>query len=398
MNFENNLLVPYFQPIIAAESNKIFGYEVLGRYIKNGEVTSLGDFFNDPNNDPEKVVLVDRVIREKAIREFSEFKKEGEHLFINMKLEWLSAFSSCPEKMPTIQWIEKYNINFSDVIIEISEQNLNISNDKIISALSYYKSLGMKIAIDDYGKEGSNIFRLATICPDIIKIDMNLVHGSENMYQYRCYLKTISDFAHTLGIEVVYEGIESLKQLTNCINSSGRYFQGFFISYPCESIANAKFSEKEFKNCFIKTLIDFQSSNAKSMQLKNVIDDFIEKCQAMGVFCKDRIETEENILKIADIIPNCICRIYLCNKYGFQISSNIEIQGNVVELVDNYNKNWSWRNYFKNAVRLISDTNKSYITRSYRDISNQEKIYTYICSLDSTTLFFADIKQSELLS
>lgn len=396
MNFERDCLVPYFQPIIAAESNKIYGYEVLGRNIENGKITSLGEFFNNPNNDPNSVLMVDRVIREKAIKEFSEFKNEGEHLFINMKLEWLSAFSSCPDKMPTVQWIKKYNLDFSDIIIEINEKNFNNSDNKVISALSYYKSLGIKIAIDDYGKEGSNIFRIATVSPDIIKIDMSLVQGSENMYQYRCYLKTVSDFAHTLGIEVVYEGIENNNQLTNCINASGRYFQGFYLSYPCESIANTQFSEKEFKNCFIKTLIDFQDSNVKSMKLKNVIDSFIEKCKSMGVFCKDKNETDENILSVSDIIPECICRIYLCNKYGYQISSNIEICGDIINLIDNSNKNWSWRNYFKNAIRTINDNNKSYITRPYRDISNKEKIYTYICSLNSTTFFFADIKQSEL--
>ena len=391
-----NCLVPYFQPIIAIESSKIYGYEALGRNIQNGEISSLGDFFNSDDNDNDSVLMVDRIIREKAIKEFSKFKKEGEHLFINMKLDWLCAYSSCPQDMPTIKWLNKYNVNFSDIIIEINEKSFNNCTNKAIACLSYYRSMGIKIAIDDYGKEASNISRLASISPDIIKMDMDLVQGSENMYQYRCYLNTISEFAQTLGIEIIYEGIETINQLTNCINASGRYFQAYFLSYPCESIKNSGFNEKEFKNCFIKSLIDFGSSNSQSAKLKNQIDDFIEQCQSIDIFSMNKEVTDEKIFSISDIIPECICRIYLCNKYGYQISSNFELHGSTIELVDNYNKNWSWRNYFKNAIRYITDNNKSYITQSYRDITTKEEIYTYICSLDSTTFFFADIKQSEL--
>ena len=112
-------IIPYFQPIISIDNNAIYGYEVLGRYIdENKNVNSLGSFFCDPNTNTGELLRVDRTIREKAIKEFSQFKNENERLFINMRLAWLQDFSSNPEEMPTIKWarITSYNVCYTKLL------------------------------------------------------------------------------------------------------------------------------------------------------------------------------------------------------------------------------------------------------------------------------------------
>ncbi len=395
MNFAEKNLVPFFQPIVSIENNKIFGYEVLGRNIEGGKIKSLGEFFCDESVDSNSKLSVDRIIRKKAIEQFYKLSDQEKHLFINMRLEWIANYASNPEEMPTVKWLREKNIAFDRVIIEISESNFNSTADDVIMGLSYYRSLGMKIAIDDYGKEGSNIYRLAEICPDMIKIDMSFVQKSEDLYQYRDYLENVTEFANKLGIEVVYEGVENDRQLTNCINSSGRYFQGFYLSEPQDSMID-KFSEVEMKNCFIKNIINFESRKSKSENLRKKLDAFVDECKNYNVFCKEREDTDEKFTQISDIIPAFVKRIYICNKYGFQITSNIEVYDGVIELIDNYNKNWAWRGYFRDAVNEICEDKKSYITHSYIDISTKEKIYTYVYMLDSTTYLFIDVSKDEI--
>lgn len=396
MNYIEKNLVPYFQPIISIDSGEIYGYEILGRYIKDSGAESLGGFFSDKSVPCSEQLEVDRIIRSKGLEEFGENSVDGQYIFINMRLDWLAEYSKNPEDMPTIKWAEKYGIDYKNIVIELLENDFNDSYEKYILPLSYYKSLGIRIAIDDYGAKSSSIQRIADVCPDIVKIDMALVHKSEQSYQYRNYLKHITNFCDNLGIEVVYEGIENKEQLLNCMNSQGRFYQGFLLSKPLPQIKDAFFSKNEFKSCSYKVIIDAQLSKDKSEKLKCALDEITDYCIAQKVFEFDRNALDDFFVSLADGMPSYVQRIYLCNKYGFQISSNIEYGEESIELVDNFNKNWAWRGYFKNALRMITDSHPSFITKAYRDISTKEHIYTYARKLDSQTYLFADVCRNEI--
>jgi len=390
-------IIPYFQPIISIDNNAIYGYEVLGRYIdENKNVNSLGSFFCDPDTNLEELLQVDRTIREKAIKEFSQFRNENERLFINMRLAWLQDFSSNPEEMPTIKWAKKYGVEFDKIVIEITEEDVNNCEEFYVSALSYYRSIGMKIAIDDYGCKSSNIYRLAELSPDIIKIDMSFIHKSEELYQYRHYLKMLTEFAENIGIEVIYEGVENSNQLINCINAQGRFYQGFFLSKPLPSIQNATFAHDVFKRCAYTAIVTKQNSIEKKKSLQQKIDRLIENCLQEKPFSSSIISIDDYLYDLCSDIPPYIIRIYVCNKYGFQISSNIEFGDGTVSISDFSGRNWAWRSYFVNAFKAINEKQLSYLTSEYRDVSSKDKIYTYVRKIDANTYMFVDISKYDI--
>jgi EAL domain-containing protein (putative c-di-GMP-specific phosphodiesterase class I) len=396
MEILSKKIMPYFQPIVSIDTGSIYGYEVLGRYADNdGKIKSLGGFFSNKNVSNEEMLEVDRRIREEALKKFSE-DGAGKRLFINMRLAWLSKFAANPSEMPTIKWAEQYGIDLSRIIIEITEEEFNESNAAFITALSYYKSVGCKIAVDDYGSCCSNIDRLADLCPDIIKIDMKYVQKSENFYQFREYLRTISDFAQKLGIEVVYEGIETQNQLDNCISAKGRFYQGFLLSEPLPSMKNALFNEQVFKHSMFKSVAECQKSITKSIALKNSLDYIIDQYFEEKPYDEKLHEIDEYFSELCLQMPSCVKRIYLCNKFGYQVSSNMEKGTDTIELCDYKNRNWAWRGYFQSALTAISFGQKSYITKSYRDATTKEKIYTYARQVKPDVLMFVDIMRDEL--
>lgn len=93
MNYIEQNLVPYFQPIISIDSGEIYGYEILGRYIKDSGAESLGGFFSDKSVSFSEALEVDRIIRSKGLEEFGENSVDGQYIFINMKLDWLAEYS-----------------------------------------------------------------------------------------------------------------------------------------------------------------------------------------------------------------------------------------------------------------------------------------------------------------
>jgi len=391
MEFSENNVIAYFQPILCAASNQIYSYEVLGRFLDNdGNVKSLGPFFSDPNTTHEESLRVDRIVRRKALEKYAK-EKRNEYLFINIRLAWLDDYLDKPEQMPTIQWARELGIDPGRIVIEITEEEFN-ADDRHINIISYYKNEGCRIALDDYGKNASNIERLAFLQPDIIKIDIDYIHKSESSYHYREYLKSLASFAEAVGIEVLYEGIETQKQLEICMSSRGRLYQGYIIAYPQDTMTNAVTNYNAFSS---------STDNAYDKQYKNFIHTDLLKSyldSKIGYFILEhpRFFEKENIdiylCGLCNEMPEVI-RIYLCNKNGDQITGNFEWNPDVIRRDSFRGNNWAWRGFFQEAMQIFVSGRKSGLSGAYRDFSSKERIFTYFYELTPDIYLFADIKR-----
>jgi EAL domain-containing protein (putative c-di-GMP-specific phosphodiesterase class I) len=386
-------ITAYFQPIIAVDTNKIYSYEVLGRYIEGTTVKSLGPFFSSVPSD--ETLELDQIVRKYALKRFAE-EGNGEYLFINLHLDWIARYVDRPEELPTINWAREFGIDPNKLVIEITEEEFYDDNEAFTKIIAYYKNLGCRIAIDDYGKNASHIDRLALLSPDIIKIDMSYIHRSEDSYHYREYLKTLSSFAEQVGIEVLYEGIETQKQLDICIACGGRFYQGFLLAEPQPSIQNAIVNHALFSmstDRFIESQQDdFSSAINRYGFWDTKVEDFLHH-NGSELLLED---IDSYLFKLCHSLPEHVKRVYLCNRHGNQLSHNIEIDlGNIVWL-DYRNKNWAWRGFFQEAMASLDAGMKSYLTNAYRDVTTKEEIYTYVCHLRDGMYLFIDILKEAL--
>jgi EAL domain-containing protein (putative c-di-GMP-specific phosphodiesterase class I) len=238
MNLTQERIIAYFQPILSADTKDIYAYEVLGRYVADdGTVKSLGPFFAAPDISHEEALRIDRIVRRYGVKKYAE-EKRGEYLFINIRLAWLPAFAEHPEEMITLQLAKEFGMSPDKLVIEITEEEYNKS-EEYLRAIIHYKRAGCRIALDDYGKNASNIDRLAKLQPDIIKINMDYIHNSEKSFHYREYLRALALFADAVGIDVLYEGIETPRQFEFCASLKGSYYQGFLFALPQPSMSGA---------------------------------------------------------------------------------------------------------------------------------------------------------------
>jgi EAL domain-containing protein (putative c-di-GMP-specific phosphodiesterase class I) len=393
MDFIINNLIPYFQPILSADKDGIYSYEVLGRYVEeDGTVKSLGPFFCDKNTTNEDALMVDRIIRRKAMQKFAE-EATDEYLFINIRLGWITRFADNLDALPTVQFAREFEIPFDRLVIEITEDEFYNESEEYAKAIEFYKSLGCRIAIDDYGKDASNIDRLSSLAPDIVKIDMEYVHRSEESYYFREYLRMITAYADRVGIEVLFEGTETQKQLDICTSSNGKYFQGFLLAKPQPSVRNAEAKMEIFTQSFDNFIERLQARAQRSNEYRDYWD------RKVGEFFESRpfglVEADLNkyISELCAYLPERVKRVYICDKNGYQRSHNAEKNGETVEDMDCYNnKNWAWRGYFQEAVKTFGYGIKSYLTSEYRDVTTKEKMCTYIKFMDSGLMLHVDIR------
>jgi diguanylate cyclase (GGDEF)-like protein len=124
---------------------------------------------------------------------------------------------------------------FAHVVTEISA----LSGDGALDRFSgrAMRRMGGMLAVDRFGAAAHSL-ELLTLCdPDYLKIDLSLVQGVESDARKRVVLAQMVSLAHTLGIEVVAMGIETLPQLNLCRELGIDLIQGNVVMEPQEDYA-----------------------------------------------------------------------------------------------------------------------------------------------------------------
>jgi hypothetical protein len=231
---------------------------------------------------------------------------------------------------------------------------------------------------------------LAKLQPDIIKINIDYIHNSETSYHYREYLRAIAAFADSVGIEILYEGVETKRQLDICISSKGRFFQGFLLAVPQASMRNTDTNMLVFSTLIAAAYSTIQTNAVNVESLKNSFDIYVEDFFIENPFDREKINNDEYLIKLFCKLPEVV-RIYLCSKQGVQLSNNIERQSGDIVCRDYKNKNWAWRGYFHEIIKAFIRGRKSCLTNPYRDFTTKEKICTYCHTINDDVFLFVDI-------
>lgn len=119
--------------------------------------------------------------------------------------------------------------------LEITERTLIKDLDKAAEVLHNIKRLGVKLAIDDFGTGYSSIYYLKQLPIDLIKIPMEFVHGIGKNVKDESIISVILGLADNLNMDVIAEGVETVKQLEFLTNNLCRGIQGYYFGRPIEA-------------------------------------------------------------------------------------------------------------------------------------------------------------------
>ncbi|MBU3145317.1 EAL domain-containing protein [Clostridium sp. CF012] len=116
--------------------------------------------------------------------------------------------------------------------------------DLIIKILTELKSKGIKISMDDFGTGYSSLSYINKLPIDTIKIDRSLIINLKDSSKNKVIIKAMVVMAHSLGIKVVAEGIETDTEFELLKELQCDSIQGYLIGKPMTS---ANFREKFIK-------------------------------------------------------------------------------------------------------------------------------------------------------
>jgi len=128
--------------------------------------------------------------------------------------------------------------------IELTEAMVIENPEAARDVLRRIQALGVRIAIDDFGKGYSSLSYLANLPVDIIKIDTSFVHNIGSSKDHEAIVKTIITMADNLGLEVVAEGVETTRQSDFLMEHHCHIMQGYYFSRPLDPEAARRLMNK----------------------------------------------------------------------------------------------------------------------------------------------------------
>jgi diguanylate cyclase (GGDEF)-like protein/PAS domain S-box-containing protein len=126
----------------------------------------------------------------------------------------------------------QYAIDLSLLHVEVTETALMQEGGRHVAGLRQLRELGCKVLIDDFGTGYSNLAQLKNLPLDRIKIDRSLVNDMAKDANDAAIVTAVASMAHTLGLEVVAEGVETAEQLLMLQQLGCAYGQGYHFARP----------------------------------------------------------------------------------------------------------------------------------------------------------------------
>jgi len=128
--------------------------------------------------------------------------------------------------------LELHGVAPSLIELEITESSLMVNPAEATRTLEYLKSLGLGIAIDDFGTGYSSLGYLKRFPLDALKIDRSFVRDITTDANDATITLAVISMAHSLGLKVVAEGVESAEQLAFLARHGCDQIQGYYFARP----------------------------------------------------------------------------------------------------------------------------------------------------------------------
>ncbi|WP_035383513.1 EAL domain-containing protein [Ferriphaselus sp. R-1] len=235
-----------FQPIFKADGT-VLGREALLRSVVHEQFELIPQAAFDEAERAGRLVQFDRLVRTIHLLNHDRSFPEHELLFLNVHPHLLTSVSDHGRTFEQI--LHYYSVPTSQVVIEIKESAVK-DMARLDEAVSNYRKLGYKIAVDDFGLAHASVARLAgashayedlvadtsndelarvlKLRPDIVKFDGGVLRNPLATGVIYALVNTL----HQSGVQVAIEGIESATQLAIAHNAGADLFQGDYLASP----------------------------------------------------------------------------------------------------------------------------------------------------------------------
>ena len=226
---ERDELVLHYQPKVDVRAAKMVGAEALMRWQRGGVLVPPGDFIPLAEETGLIVPLSEWAVRQ-AARQVKAWQLSfgfADAIAVNLPSR-LFERSDLVEKIH--EAVTTYGVPHRSLLLEITENNLMKDLHNVSLSLHRLNEIGVEIAIDDFGTGYSSLAYLTTLPISELKIDRSFVRDLGITPQSSAVVSAIIALARSLGLRVIAEGVENLRQMDVLHRLGCGVMQGFLFA------------------------------------------------------------------------------------------------------------------------------------------------------------------------
>jgi PAS domain S-box-containing protein len=233
---ENQEFRLHYQPIVLLKTGEIAGFEALVRWQHPREGLLYPDRFLGVVEKTGLIMPLGKWILREACRQAESWQSpSGSHEKLLAAVNVSPRQFADPDLVGDVEKaLQETGMDARRLHLEITESVAMADPERTRSVLVQLKKLGISINIDDFGTGHSSLGRLRRFPVDVVKIDRSFVTHMENDEEARKIVHLIIDFAHTVNLKVVAEGVEVAAHRDQLASLGCEYGQGYFFSKPVD--------------------------------------------------------------------------------------------------------------------------------------------------------------------
>lgn len=230
---ERDEFVIRYQPKIDLRNGRIIGAEALLRWRLPGHGDVPPSMFIPLAEESNLILDIGEWVLNRVCMDYRIMQTEGANpgrVSLNLSLKQLRQASFILRCRAVFR---RHNVSPTSFELEITETTLMSDAKRTVRLLDELYAMGLHLSIDDFGTGYSSLSALQQFPIGTLKIDQSFVRDVSEDAGDATIVKTIIEMGRSLGMEVVAEGVESLRHLDFLRRNSCHYAQGKLFGEPC---------------------------------------------------------------------------------------------------------------------------------------------------------------------
>lgn len=224
-----------YQPRMALADGRITGVESLLRW-HSAELGEIPPTVFIPLAEESGLILQigDWVLSE-ALQTLKRWRSHGlNEISIGVNVSVLQLLrGNLPEQLRNL--IHEQGVPANRIELEVTESMVMQNAEQTTHVLNELRKLGVTLAIDDFGTGYSSLVYLKRLPIDTLKIDKEFIGDLTRDPDDEAITATVITMGHSLGLNVIAEGVESEQQLSYLREQGCDEIQGFWLSPPLDA-------------------------------------------------------------------------------------------------------------------------------------------------------------------
>ncbi len=230
---ENDEFYLKYQALMDADSQKIVGAEALIRWNDKelGEVSP--DEFVPLAEESGLIVDIGDWVLDTALSNVKKWRDSSDDKDLYVAINLSSREFRGKDIVKNIaDKLKHYDLPGTSLELEITERLLMKDVPHVIAILNQFKEMGIRLSIDDFGTGYSSLSYLKRFPFDVLKIDKSFIDDIGEDEEDAALCDAIIAMAHSLGLSIIGEGVETKEQFKFLDKRGVETIQGYYVSEP----------------------------------------------------------------------------------------------------------------------------------------------------------------------